>query len=142
MTRSSSRRPLPGCRLMIAIAILGAGLAPLCDADRVARTLKGFHVLADLTMVLAQVGTDIGQPSEDESADASEPDAPANDDDESAAFSSGPILLAERRANPKRMFPLTVWDRVPTLSLRRPAVCSTATTPVKDLPTWLCRWTC
>ena len=138
MTRSSPRQSLMGCRLMIALAILGTGSAPPCDAGRFAPTVGGFLPDADHSETLAYPDTASG--SGRSSVDA---DLPANGDDESSDYASGPVLLIERRANPR---PPSVWagsDRVLTLAPQRSInVLPVATPRATDLPTWLCRWTC
>jgi len=146
MFRPSSRQTSPVCRIMIALAILGTCLAPLCDADRVAQSIDAPMDGSDLPDYLADLGTDAGQPSDEETSEtapADDADLPGNDDNESLGHAGGPIFLVEVRANPRPHFPLVGLHRDLDLAPRRARASSTSAPPrATDLPTRLCRWTC
>jgi hypothetical protein len=141
MTRSPLRQSSLGCRLMIALAILGAGFAPLCDADRAAQTVID-ETLTDTCLPDALVDT--GWPSEEATNDP----APADDtdrpsDDESFDYATATVLLVEVRANPRLVFP-SVWPNHGLALAPRRALITAPSAPPRatDLPTRLCRWTC
>ena len=146
MPRSSSRQTSLVCRLMIAFAILGTGLAPLCDAGRDARSVDGGLPGSDRPEALSGLDTEAGQPS-DEAANESMPtddaDLPADGDDESLGFAGSPVLLVEIRANPRPDFASVGRHCGPALVPRRALISAPPALPrATDLPTRLCRWTC
>ena len=129
---------------MIALAILGAGFAPLCGADQAAQTVID-ETLTDtgLPDALAHL-VNTGRPSEEETNDpAPADDADRPSDDESFDYATATLLLVEVRANPRLVFP-SVWPIHGLALAPRRALITAPSVPSRatDLPTRLCRWTC
>ena len=132
MFRSNVRQARsPGCRLMIALSILGTVLAPLCVADRFAHR--------DKTVVRLDFD---GNPSQYDVFDETDF---SDDDLQEPVRSLFPAPFSVRRRAAWSVSP----SRIDASSVERTQTGSNAwlrreRSPIGigDLPTRLCRWTC